>query len=206
MPDFSDSGTLYLTFALIVPGLVIVYFRAQFLTGRLQKHSEALLTYFSLSAVYGAIALPIIDLLHARSPDAPVPVWQWLFLVFLGPALMGIVLGYVTRAEAIRKLLNHIGINPVHAVPTAWDWKFGNMKQQLVIITLKDETKFAGYCGRGSFMSSDPTERDLFVEKIYAWGEDDQWLDNGEHSLWVPANEIKTIELFPVENEGSSDE
>lgn len=114
---------------------------------------------------------------------------------------MGVLLGYITRTEAIRRVLNYFGINPVHAVPTAWDWKFGNMKEKLVIVTLKDETKFAGYCGRGSFMSSDPSERDLFIEKIYGWGDENQWINNGDHGLWIAADEIRTIEFFPVENE-----
>jgi len=206
MPDFTNPGTIYLTFALVVPGLVITYFRAQFLTGRMQKHSEALLTYLALSAIYGAIALPFIGWLQASTPSAHLAIWHWFIIVFFGPALLGTILGYVTRTEALRRLLHYFGINPVHAVPTAWDWKFGNMGQQLVIVTLKDDTKFAGYCGRGSFMSSDPAERDLFVEKIYSWGDDDQWIDNGDHELWVASNEIRTIEFFPAENERAQDE
>ncbi|MDO6459052.1 DUF6338 family protein [Celeribacter halophilus] len=206
MPDFSNTTTIYMTFALVVPGLVITYFRAQFLTGRMQKHTDALLSYFALSAIYGAIALPIIGWLQMRTPDIPIPIWQWLCIVFLGPTILGVLLGYITRTEAIRSLMNYFGINPVHALPTAWDWKFGNMREKLVIVTLKDQTQFAGYCGRGSFMSSDPTERDLFIEKIYDWGDENQWIDNGDHGLWIASDEIRTIEFFPVENERTNND
>ena len=76
------------------------------------------------------------------------------------------------------------------------------MKEQLILVTLKDDTKFPGYCGQASFMSSDPTERDLYIEKVYKWGEDDAWIDNGAHGLWVAGSEIKTIEFFPIEDNG----
>lgn len=202
MPELSDPTTLYLTFAFVVPGLVISYFRAQFTTGRMQSHSEAILSYLALSALYGALILPVVGSLPEGPVDERTNILYWVGLVFFGPAIVGSLLGYSSRTNAVRRLLNYLGINPVHAVPTAWDWKFGGMKEQLILVTLKDDTKFPGYCGQASFMSSDPDERDLYVEKIYAWGEDDAWIDNGGHGLWVNASEIKTIEFFRVENEG----
>jgi hypothetical protein len=122
----------------------------------------------------------------------------------VGPAVFGALLGLNTQIEALRRFLHFFGINPVHAVPTAWDWKFGRMREHLVIVTLKDDTKFAGYCGRGSFMSSDPAERDLYVEKVYDWGEGNSWLDGGDHGLWVASGELKSVEFFPVGEKGTS--
>ncbi|MEM8564537.1 MAG: DUF6338 family protein [Pseudomonadota bacterium] len=206
MPELGDPATLYLTFAFVVPGLVITYFRAQFTTGRMQRHSEAILSYLALSALYGALILPAISWLMEDETEKNASALYWVGLVFVGPAIVGSVLGYFSRTNAIRRLLNYFGINPVHAVPTAWDWKFGGMKEQLVIVTLKDDTKFPGYCGKASFMSSDPGERDLYVEKVYAWGEDDAWIDDGGHGLWVNASEIKVIEFYPVEHEGAKND
>jgi len=40
----------------IVPGLIILYVRAQFLTGRIGPHKDALLSYFTLSIIY--LAMP----------------------------------------------------------------------------------------------------------------------------------------------------
>ena len=39
----------------IVPGLIILYVRAQFLTGRIGPHKDALLSYFRLSIIYLAV-------------------------------------------------------------------------------------------------------------------------------------------------------
>ncbi len=198
MIDYLEPKNIYFLLAVIVPGLVITYTRSQFITGRLQKHSEALLSYVALSAIYGALAVPFADFLLPLSGTGSVSPFWWFALIFLAPAVIGVLLGISSRTEIFRKVIHKLGINPVHVMPTAWDWKFGAMKDQLVIVTLKDDTKFAGYCGRNSFMSSDAGERDIYIEKIYAWGENNSWNDAGEHGLLVSAGEIRTIEFFPV--------
>jgi hypothetical protein len=206
MPDINDPQSAYLILALVVPGLVITYVRAQFITGRMQKYTESFLSYFALSAIYGAIVIPIFDWLRTWSETGSIGLRSWFGLIFVGPAIFGATLGLNARTDAFRRILRCLGINPVHAVPTAWDWKFGRMGEHLVIITLKDDTKFAGYCGRNSFISSDPNERDLYIEKIYGWGENNEWLDNGEHGLWVASGELKSVEFFPVSEEGTPNE
>lgn len=206
MPNFSDPQNTYLVLALIVPGLIITYARAQFTTGRMQKHSDAILSYFTLSAIYGAIILPILDLLRQGEITDPMGAGLWFLLIFLGPMIFGSLLGLISKKEIIRRILHKIKINSVHTMPTAWDWKFGNMKEQLVIVTLKDDTKFAGYCGRESFMSSEPSERDIFIQKIYDWGDNDSWIDGGEHGLWVASGEVRSIEFFPVIEQGTNND
>ncbi|MEP5732209.1 MAG: DUF6338 family protein [Sulfitobacter sp.] len=202
MPDFTNPQSIYLVLALVVPGLIITYVRAQFITGRLQNHADAILSYFALSSVYGAIVFPILEWLSRDMSDEPIGMGYWFGLIFVGPVIFGAVLGLISQTGILRSLLHKIGISPVHTMPTAWDWKFGALKENLVIVTLKDDTRFAGYCGRGSFMSSDPTERDIYVEKIYAWGEDNSWNDTGEHGLWVASGEIRSIEFFPASEQG----
>jgi len=204
VPDFSDPQSFVFVLALIVPGLIITFTRTQFTTGRMQRHSDALLSYFTLSAVYGAVVLPFLNWVLQGNIADLLRTGLWFLIIFVGPMAFGIVLGLIAKTEIIRRLLNKIGINPVHTMPTAWDWKFGNMREHLVLLTLKDDTRFAGYCGRDSFMSSDPSERDIYIQKIYNLGENDSWNDNGDHGLWVASDEIKTIEFFPVVEEGVS--
>jgi hypothetical protein len=204
MSEFSDQDSIYFFLIFIVPGLITLYFRSQFITGRMQTHSDAIFSYITLSMIYGAFALPFLEWMEAAALQGFKWNFLWFSLTFIGPAIFGISLGIIVRTEIFRRLLRAVKINPVHCVPTAWDWKFGNMSEHLLIVTLKDETKFAGYCGKGSFMSSDPTERDIFIEKIYKWGDDDSWKDVGEHGLWVAPGEIRSIEFFPVTENGES--
>lgn len=194
----TNIDSLYLALIFIVPGLIIYYVRAQFLTGRLQKPSESLLSYLALSLVYGSIAVPILDELVRSSTENDVGVFYWVLLILVGPAVFGLALGLLLQTNIFRWFLAKIHLNPVHAMPTAWDWKFSGMQGQLVLVTLKNNTKFAGYCGGRSFMSSEPGERDIYIEKIYRLGDNDSWSDSGHHSLLIAQGEISTIEFFPV--------
>ena len=140
------------------------------MTGRMQKHLDAILSYFPFSSVYGSIGLSLLDWFWQDEVTDPMGVDLWFLLIFLGPMALGISLGLTSKTEIIRRFLHKIGINLVHVMPTAWDWKFGNTKDHLVLVTLKDDTKLAGYCGRKSFMSSDPSKRGIYIKKYTVGG------------------------------------
>lgn len=50
MPDLKGFENVQLVIAFIVPGLIIAYVRARFVNGRMDKFSEAILSYLSLTA------------------------------------------------------------------------------------------------------------------------------------------------------------
>ena len=51
-------------------------------------------------------------------------------------------------------------------------------------------------------MSSEPSERGIYVQKYMIGGGNDSWIDGGEHGLWVASGEVRSIEFFPVAEEG----
>jgi hypothetical protein len=58
MPDLKNLENIYLVVAFIVPGLIITYTRAQFITGRTRSPSDSVLVYLALSVIYYGLALP----------------------------------------------------------------------------------------------------------------------------------------------------
>ena len=125
----------------------------------------------------------------------------WFTLIFVGPAILGLVLGINIQKNLFRRLLQRCGLHLVHAIPTAWEWKFSAMPPQWVLITLKDSTRFAGYCGPQSFISSDPAERDMYIEQIYDLDADYQWVNVGRKEVPIASGEIQTIEFWPCTEE-----
>ena len=79
------------------------------------------------------------------------------------------------------------------------------MPTQWVLVTLKDGTRFAGYCGPESFMSSDPTERDMYIEQIYDLDSDDNWVNVGKKEVLIASGEIQTIEFWPYTEQENPD-
>ena len=120
-------------------------------------------------------------------------------LLFVLPALLGTLLGLNVRKGWTKRFLNKAKINTIHSVNTAWDWRFGDCKECWVLAVLKDGTKWAGYLGIQSFMSSDPAERDIFIERVYEIdNETDVWTPRTS-SVWIAHAEIQSLEFWPTQ-------
>ncbi len=78
------------------------------------------------------------------------------------------------------------------------------MKAQWVLVTFKDGTYLRGYCGPNSFISSDPTERDMYIERVYDLGDNGLWVDQDEKGALIAPGEISTIEFWPCHPEEKS--
>ena len=206
MPDLKSLDNLYLILGFLVPGLIVLFVRSQFVTGRSPSHSAALLSYLTVSVIYYALALPFVDLvLSIHKPDYGKAL-AWFTLIFVGPAALGLLLGINVQKNLFRRVLQRCRLNPVHVMPTAWDWKFGGMTNQWVLVTLKDGTRFAGFCGSESFMSSDPTERDIYIQWIYDINDENNWSPRGENGVLIAAGEVQTIEFWPHTSQENADE
>ena len=195
MSEVKSLEQLTLVAAFVVPGLIAMFVRAQFLTGRLEL-KDSLLAFFTLSLVWYGISVPFV----ASFGDQGISPYQrpgsWLLWIVLGPAAFGSLLGINASKGWSRWILARIGVHLVHEVPTAWDKTFAGLTACWVLVTLKDGSKVAGWCGTGSFASSDPKERDLYIERMYGLDEHDAWQEIPARGVLIPGGEIRCIELF----------
>jgi len=199
MPDLKSIDNIYLILLFIVPGLIIVWVRSLFITGRVPSTKEAILPYLALSVTYYAVVLPIVEYVLSFREPGHEKALAWFGLVFVGPFFVGFILGIVAQYGWVRTFLRWMRLHIVHNIPTAWDWKFTNMPAQWVLVTLKDGTKFYGFCGANSFMSSDPKERDLYVERIYDVNDQNEWTSRGDNGVLISGGEVRSIEFWPAE-------
>jgi NhaP-type Na+/H+ or K+/H+ antiporter len=197
MPDLKNLENVYLVIAFIVPGLIITYARSQFITGRSRSHTENTIVYLALSVVYYGIALPGFEYVVAM-----VPSWRrtvaWFLLTFIGPAIFGLVLGVTVQRGWGRWLAHRLRLNPIHAFPTAWDWKFAGASKgaRYVLVTVGDGT-IAGVFGENSFASSDPVERDLYIEEVWDRSDTGEWTRRSERAgILIPGKEIKNVQFW----------
>lgn len=197
MSGILQPETLALFLMFSVPGVIALYFRAQFIAGRLPSASEGAISYITISLAYHALAYPIARPLYGSSSLEGWLWIGWLALIFVGPAILGILLGLNIRKGWSKKLVNRFGLNTIHPVHCAWDWRFGHCTECWVIVTLKDETKWYGYMGLNSFMSSDPAERDIYLEHVFEFaGEGQPWTARNS-SVWIGHGEIQSLEFLP---------
>ncbi len=146
MPKLLSLNSLYLILLFIVPGFIALSVRSQFIITRSPSdRNTTLLSSLTISVVYGALVLPFVDPALLQKS-----LWVWFGLVFVGPVALGLLLGINVQQDLVRRLLNRFGLYTVHAIPTAWDWKFSGMEEQWILVTLKDGTRLAGFYGSQS--------------------------------------------------------
>lgn len=205
MLDLKGIENVQLVVWFVVPGLVALYARAQFLTGRMPAQADAILPCLALSLVCFAIGRPI------EQYFLPPAGSQWylagsLVILFIVPAVLGALLGLSAQRGWGKRLLHKLRVNVVHQVPCAWDWRFSDCTNGAwVLVILKDGTRFAGLFGTQSFASTDGRERDVYIERLYDLDDNNVWTPLSQGAL-ILASEIRTIEFWPITPEEVQDE
>jgi len=195
--EFQFASNPYAILFFLVPGQIIAFARAQFTTGRTVLMRDAFLGYISWSVSYYVLTLPFIGYINLNS----FKEWSHLELMtflFVAPCILGGLLGLNDRHNCIRRLLAKVGLPTVHAIPTAWDWCFYRQKRCRILVTMKDQTRFAGYFGSSSFASSEPGERDIYIESVYEIGDDNEWKKTKKSSVLLIASEIRSVQIPPL--------
>lgn len=127
-------------------------------------------------------------------------VWLWvttLLIIFLSPIGMALVIILLKDKDISRRFCEYFELSFVDTDPSAWDYKFKNIKSEWVLLTLSDGKNIAGYIGENSFMSSNIEERDLYIDEVYDLNSDGEWQRrNRTDGVWIKADEIKSIEFF----------
>lgn len=198
MPDMKDLANVELVIAFIVPGLIISYIRARFISGRMEKLSDAVLAYLSLTIVYYGLALPLATFV-IELPSGSLKNLCWWALIAVGPAIFGLLLGIIAQQGWLRRLAHKLGMRPVHSTPNAWDWRFGACGGKcFVMVALAGGESVAGIFGPDSFASSDPAERDVYLEEIWdVPGEGEAWTPRpGHQGILLPSKEIRHIQFW----------
>lgn len=174
-----NFDVLFYTLAFIVPGFIIDSTISMLIPRTTDKQHVALLRFLSLSCLnYGLYSWLVYLVLHLQFFTNSVwwTATAWFFIIFLSPAIFGLIVGQFQEKEITRKILQGLGFRPIHNIPTAWDYKFSKTSSATwVIVTLSDGSTVAGRYGSKSFASSQFGERDLYLEKVYKIVEDGAW-------------------------------
>ena len=110
MTEVKSLEQLSLVLGYVVPGLIIIYVRAQFLTGRLLPHKDAILSYFTLSVIYLAIVEAITSLITGSWSPLFQQTPYWLPIMLGGSAVFGTLIGLNASYGGTRWLLAKLGV------------------------------------------------------------------------------------------------
>jgi hypothetical protein len=199
MFDFKGLENFHLVLLFVVPGLVALFVRSKFITGRTPSPSENVLSFVVLSLVYYSFTILFVEKAFSVQEPWVARAGIWVLLILVGPALFGFVLGVAAQKEWADWFAEKVGLTVVHVIPAAWDWRFSKVPRggMFVMVTLTSDQKVAGFFGSNSFASSDKGERDLYIEEEYAVTDEGGWEPRPERvGILIPLREIKHIEFW----------
>lgn len=106
---------------LVTPGYVILFMVSRFTTGRPTFASSR-----AVSSAYYVVVWAFCDFGSAvdvaeRVRDFDVN-WQVAMIVVGAPAAIGVLAGLAVQKEWICHVLRFAKLEPVHGIPSAWDW------------------------------------------------------------------------------------
>ena len=191
---------------LVTPGYIILFMVSRFTTGRPSFASS-----LAASSAYYVVVWAVCDFGSAvdvaeRVRDFDVN-WQVAMIVVGGPAAIGVLAGLAVQKEWLYNVLRFVKLEPVHGIPSAWDWKFMRADQQWITVHLKDGTDILAVYRKDCFVSTDPNERDLYLSNVYTWGDDGRPVrDERVEGLLLKADSIDRIEFHEGRAAGANNE
>lgn len=209
MNNLSDNSILIIIY-FIVPG-VLSYTTYVAIIGaprRLREYS--LLKWFIFGTYYNIVWYIILsiqgvsnlsDMFQSRTTG------DFALRLFVSPLLFGIILALLSKMNLIRGMLNKFGIPVLHPALSAWDYVFINRNPCWIMITLIDGNNVYGYFGLNSSVSSDPDERDIYIEQVYTYDEDGEIIEDPHYDgMLIDSSQIRTIEFWSLEDGAKNNE
>jgi hypothetical protein len=198
--DLPKTTELQALIAALAPGMVILGIRERFVAAPPPSVQERAISYAAVSAVYFAVAAPLVALAESRLGLVP---WAGLALEnIVVPALIGTLAAFNAVHDWSTTLWGKFGIHPVHPAPTAWDYAFSRLPAgTFVLVTLGDGSKIAGLYARASFASSSSGERDLLIEDVWEVRTEQWTRPKPQRSVLLCGRDIQSIELLKEEED-----
>lgn len=197
--SFESIDSIYLICLFLMPGFVIKEIVDTFSKLKKASNQASLLQYLCFSIIHLGIWYWLYVLVLNAKIEHAYQMWLFFVLITLiGSSLIGVSIGLLTKVQILKKLFDKLHINIIHPVPGSWDYKFSTINgYRWIIVSLKNGSVIAGCYSGSSFASSDDTERDLYLEKVYLINKNYEWKEQkNTDGVLICKDEISTVEFF----------
>lgn len=195
--------TVFYTAIFILPGFITKAIIDVINPPKRERDTTLFLSFLAYSLINLALCSWAFVLVSPLANcDCTLP-WYWLAMLGItltGSIVTSVLIGFLKYHRFMYRLAQRLNFNIIDPTPTAWDYWFHKTEPSFVVVTLKDGSQVHGWFGVNSFASSDPNERDLFIEKIY------QKLDDGSmesapenYGIYISKDMIRQIEFIKYE-------
>jgi Family of unknown function (DUF6338) len=113
------------------------------------------------------------------------------------------------RREAIARRLGFYVANNYRSIPVAWDYKaLEHAQAQFVRVRMEDGRFYGGYYGGGSYMSTYPHPRDIFISNLWRVDSDGTFKHEiaASRGIWLPITDRCAVEWIEAPVQPSIEE
>ena len=184
---------------LVTPGYIILFMISRFTTGRCSFSVSIAVSSVYYVSMWALFHWGSVNDIAQRIRIIEVD-WMTTVVVILIPAVIGIIIGLGVQKEWLYRLLRKIKLSPVHGIPSAWDWKFMESKRQWITVHLKEGKNIIAEYNKDCFVSTDPNERDMYLDNVYKWVDGKPEKDERVEGILLKGDSIEKIEFHPISN------
>ncbi len=122
-----------------------------------------------------------------------------LAILIIASIILGFILAWFRKRTLIRWLFSKLNLMVFHPDPTSWDYVFNHIKdERIIVVTLKNGDIIKGRYSNKSFTSTEPLERDIFLEKCLIYNQKEC---NNNEGILIKADVVQTVQFFKMEEE-----
>ncbi len=199
-----SAQTLFLTLTFIVPGFIMDSVCSKFVARHRPESHVAFLRYLTFSSLNYAVWSWLVYWLLVEERSLVVAFFCWVLITIVSPVAIGLLLSYAHQNQWLKWLAKKARLRIIHATPTAWDYVFSRQGAAMVQVTLTDGRQIRGFYSNNSFSSSDPNQRDIYLEQACRLV-DKKWcpLESGT-SVLITSQNIEYIQFIPLRKKSES--
>ncbi|HAF0292528.1 TPA: hypothetical protein G9C53_004922 [Salmonella enterica subsp. enterica serovar Typhimurium var. 5-] len=192
---------VFYTLLFVVPGFITDSVYRYCYPQREDTGQYTIIRYLWFTFINYILWFPLIYLILSNDFHRSHPLWSFVisgFLVLVGPGILGFIISIIIIQGWLRKILQKFGFNPIHVIPTSWDYQFNRIENYAyVIICFIDGSTLGGLYSNQSFASSKSEERDIYLEKVYDIDTDGNWIEkDNTYGIWIASTDIRAIEFL----------
>lgn len=189
-----ESNKMALFVLFTVPGFICL--KLYGLTFPSKKDAtQQIIDLVAYSAInYAILSYPIFLFLQSEYSSNKFLVLAVLLLcVVVFPIVLYALTIYLRNAVWVKNTITH-------PEESAWNFVFAQRKEKWIVVTLKDGSKYGGWLGSSSFSTSDPSTRQIFIEKSWLLNSDGMFEREVEKTsgILILSDEISTVEFYEL--------
>ena len=195
------------TLKYVIPGYIILEIIRMITPSSKKTETEIVVQSIGYSILNYSIWSFVFSLLEISFSNNTIllKVMQSVALILTG-IITGVCIAVIKKKNIMGRILGLLKIDTTNSIPTSWDYVFSKYEPYWLEIVVSDGKVIRGLFYDNSFASSEPGEKDIYLEELYEKKENSWEKVRQTKGVWINHNEIRYIKFYKCEGDNNDGE